>query len=70
MPDSATRLEAWRQGPGGTPELLGISDPGALFVEISASITFDTGDLYQLWLQARNSRGSSEAGSKQNWVAV
>ena len=52
------------------PELLGIGEPGALFVEISASITFDAGDLYQLWLQARNSRGSSEAGPKQNWVAV
>jgi hypothetical protein len=51
-------------------EQLAIGETGALFVEIPASITFDAGDLYQLWLQARNSRGSSEAGPKQNWVAT
>ena len=70
LPIGATRLEAWREGPGGMPEQLAIGETGALFVEIPANITFDVGDLYQLWLQARNSRGSSGAGPKQNWVAV
>jgi hypothetical protein len=64
------RLEAWREGPGGMPELLAIGQFGALFVEIPASITFDTGDLYQLRLQARNSQGTSDSGPKQTWVAV
>ena len=69
LPAGATRLEAWREGPGGMPELLAIGNPGELFVEIPATITFDAGDLYQLWLQSRNSRGSSPAGPKQNWTA-
>ena len=70
LPTGATRLEVWREGPGGMPEQLAIGETGALFVEIPATITFDPGDLYQLWLQARNSRGSSEPGPKQNWTAV
>ena len=69
LPLGATRLEAWREGPGGMPEQLAIGNPGELFVEIPATITFDAGDLYQLWLQSRNSRGSSEPGPKQNWTA-
>ncbi len=69
LPAGATRMEAWREGPGGMPELLAIGNPGELFVEIPATVTFDSGDLYQLWLQARNSRGSSPAGPKQNWTA-
>ena len=52
------------------PELLAIGKSGALFVEIPATITFDTGDLYELWLQACNSRGSTTAGPKLNWVAT
>ena len=52
------------------PELLAIGNPGELFVEIPATITFTAGELYQLWLQARNSRGSSPAGPKQNWTAL
>ena len=70
MPNGATRLEAWRESPGGMPELLAIGKPRELFVEIPATITFTTGDLYQLWLQARNSRGSSPAGPKENWAAT
>jgi hypothetical protein len=70
MPDGATRLEAWREGPGGVPELLAIGERGALSVMIPAYITFDVGDLYQLWLQARNSRGSSTPGPKQSWTAT
>lgn len=70
LPAGATRLEAWREGPGGMPELLAIGNPGELFVEIPATITFTTGELYQLWLQARNSRGSSPAGPKENWTAT
>ena len=69
MPDGATRLEAWREAPGGMPELLVIGNPGELFVEIPATITFSAGALYQLWLQARNSRGSSPASPKENWTA-
>jgi hypothetical protein len=70
MPEGATRLEAWREGPGGMPEQLAIGEPGALEVIIPAIITFDAGDLYQLWLQSRNSRGTSAPGPKQNWTAV
>ena len=70
MPTGATRLEAWREGPGGMPELLAIGERGALSVQIPATVTFDIGDLYQLWLQSRNSRGSSPAGPKVSWAAV
>ena len=70
LPAGATRIEIWRQGPGGMPELLIIGAPGELSVTIPANITFDAGDTYQLWLQARNSRGVSPAGPKQSWVAV
>ena len=69
LPAGATSLEAWREGPGGMPERLAVGERGALFVEIPANITFDLGDLYQLWLQARNGEGSSPAGPKQNWTA-
>lgn len=70
LPLGATRLEAWREGPGGRPEQLAIGETGALFVVVPAIITFDAGDLYQLWLQARNSRGTSVPGQKQSWVGV
>ena len=70
LPAGATRLEAWREGPGGAPELLAFGEPGALSVVIPAHITFDAGDLYQLWLQARNGQGTSPAGPKQAWVAA
>lgn len=70
MPEGATRLEVWRQGPGGTPELLQVGEPGELSVQIPAGITFDPGDMYQLWLQARNSKGTSAPGPKQSWTAV
>ena len=70
LPPGATRLEAWREGPGGMPERLAIGERGALSVVIPANITFDAGDLYQLWLQASNSKGPSPAGPKQSWVAA
>ena len=70
LPEGATRLEAWREGPGGTPELLAVGETGALSITIPATITFDPGDLYQLWLVARNSKGTSEPGPKQSWLAV
>lgn len=70
LPDGATRLEFWREGPGGMPELLSLGEKNALSVQIPATVTFDIGDLYQLWLQARNSRGSSPAGPKVSWEAV
>ena len=69
LPEGATRLEAWREGPGGMPELLAVGEPGELSVQIPATITFDPGDMYQLWLQARNSKGSSGPGPKQSWEA-
>jgi hypothetical protein len=69
LPGDATRLTAWRQGPGGMPELLAIGGRGELSVVIPAAITFDSGDLYQLWLTGRNSRGDSAPGPKQNWLA-
>ncbi len=70
LPAGATRLEAWREGPGGMPELLAVSGRYALSVVVPATITFDEGELYQLWIQSRNSRGSSAAGPKVNWVAA
>ena len=70
LPAGATRLEVWREGPGGMPERLAIGEKGALSVVIPANITFDVGDLYQLWLQATNSKGASPASPKQSWVAV
>jgi hypothetical protein len=70
MPEGASRLAAWREGPGGMPEQLAVGDPGALEVMIPASVTFDAGDLYQLWLVALNSKGPSEPGPKQNWTAT
>ena len=68
MPVDATALELWRQGPGGAPELLAVGARGALFVVIPAQYTFDTGDVYQLWLQGRNGRGPSLPGPKQSWL--
>ena len=69
MPEGGTRFEAWRQGPGGMPELLAVGERGALSVQIPASVTFDTGETYQLWMQTRNSRGSSGPGPKTTWQA-
>jgi hypothetical protein len=70
LPAGATRLEAWRVGPGGMPELLLTAGPGATSIIIPATITFTPGHLYQLWLVALNSRGRSAPGPVQNWTAV
>ena len=70
LPTGATRIEAWREGPGGMPEQLAVGETDALSIMIPATITFDPGDLYQLWLVARNSKGTSEPGPKQSWLAV
>lgn len=70
MPVNATRVEAWRQGPGGAPELLAVGEVGEMSVMIPAEYTFTTGEVYQLWLQGRNGRGTSEPGPKENWTAV
>lgn len=69
LPPDATRLEAWRQGPGGAPELLAVGERDATEVTVPAEFVFDVGDLYQLWLQARNSLGTSTPGPKQSWTA-
>ena len=69
LPTGATRLEAWREGPGGMPEMLAIGLPGETSVTVPNTITFDPGDMYQLWLQARNSRGTSAPGPLQSWTA-
>lgn len=69
LPTGATRLEMWRQAPGGMPEQLAIGAAGALSVAVPDGITFETGVTYELWLQARNSKGSSGPGPKQTWTA-
>lgn len=70
LPTRATRLEAWRLGPGGAPELLIIGARLATEVVIPAEYTFDAGKLYQLYFKAHNSEGSSEAGPSVSWTAV
>lgn len=69
LPVEATRLAAWRQGPGGAPEELGIGEAGALSVTIPAAITFDAGDRYQLWLTGLNSKGHSPPSPHVAWTA-
>lgn len=69
LPASATRLEAWHLGPGSAPERLAVGETDAAFVIIPADITFDPGKTYQLWLTARNSRGTSPASPVQTWLA-
>ena len=69
LPLGATRLEAWRVGPGAMPELLLTAGPGATDIIIPATITFTPGGLYQLWLVALNSKGRSTPGPVQNWLA-
>ena len=69
LPPGATRLEAWRVGPGAMPELLLTAAPGATEITIPATLTFTPGGLYQLWLVALNSRGRSAPGPVQNWHA-
>lgn len=70
LPNWATRLEMWRQAPGGMPEQLAIGAVDALSVPVPSGITFETGVIYQLWLQARNGKGSSGPGPKQTWTAT
>lgn len=70
LPLGATRIEAWRVGPGSMPELLLTAGPGATSILIPATITFTPGGLYQLWLVALNSKGKSGPGPVQNWTAT
>jgi hypothetical protein len=56
-----------RLGPGGIPEMLGT---GTTSIIIPAAITFTPGNLYQLWLVALNSKGSSAPGPVRSWTAV
>lgn len=70
MPAGGSRLETWRTGPGGMPELLLTTAPGEVNVLIPATITFTPGGLYQPWLVAVNSKGPSAPGPVQNWTAV
>ncbi len=67
---SATRLVAWRLGPGGAPEQLATGEFEALEVAISADITFTPGSLYQLWVTAKNGRGQSEPSPAVSWTAA
>ena len=46
LPPAATRLEAWRVGPGSMPELLVTGSPGITSLSIPATITFTPGGLY------------------------
>ena len=70
LPPGATRLEAWRVGPGSMPELLLTAGPGTTAIIIPATITFIPGELYQLWLVAINGKGRSAAGPVRNWTAA
>lgn len=70
LPPGATRLEAWRVGPGGRPELLHTGLPGETALIIPAAITFIPGTLYQLWLNALNGKGRSAPGPVQSWTAA
>lgn len=69
LPAGATRLDAWRLGPGGAPEKLATGAFNEPFVQIPASVTWDAGDLYQLWFTARNARGISDPGPSVSWTA-
>ncbi|MEK0451650.1 MAG: hypothetical protein RL088_3918 [Verrucomicrobiota bacterium] len=68
MPPHATRLEVYRQAPGGAPELLVIGEPGQTTITIPAMYVFTAGVTYQVWLQGRNSRGTSAPGPMQEWL--
>lgn len=68
LPAKATRLEAWRQAPGGMPELLARGTRGATSLMIPANILFLPGITYQLWLTAANSRARSEPGEMISWM--
>ena len=68
MPDRASRLEVYRLGPGGAPELLVVGESGATSVVIPAIYIFTPGSLYQLYMKGRNGRGSSEAGPSVSWT--
>ncbi len=69
LPDRATRLEAWRIGPGGAPELLAVGETGATSVVIPAMYIFTPGSLYQLYVKGRNGRGAGEASPSVSWTA-
>lgn len=69
MPASATRLEAWRLGPGGAPERLAVGEADEPAVAIPSMYTFDAGETYDLWLTARNSKGTSAPGPVTVWTA-
>lgn len=69
LPPDASRIEAWRQGPGSAPERLAVGAPGDLSVEIPAIYIFDHLKTYDLWLQARNGEGTSLPGPKTTWTA-
>ena len=69
LPANATRLELWRQAPGGAPEMLLVGESGALALVVPAAYTFAAGTTYGLWLQGRNGRGTSAPGPVQSWTA-
>ena len=69
MPARATRLQAWRIAPGGMPEMLHTGISGETFVTIPNTITWTSGELYQLWLLALNGSGESVPGPVQTWTA-
>ena len=69
LPARATRLEAWRIGPGGAPELLAVGEAGATSVTIPAMYTFQSGSLYQLFVKGRNARGAGEPSPSVSWTA-
>lgn len=68
MPPNATRLVAYRQGAGDAPELLAEGAPDELTVGIPSSYLFNPGESYDLWLAAKNARGTGPKGPVVVWV--
>lgn len=52
-----------------TRRITGHGEFGEAEVNIPASVAWDRGDLYQLWLTARNARGASDPGPPVSWTA-
>ena len=68
MPARGSRLQAWRTAPGGMPELLVTGTFGETSIVIPATITWESGRFYQVWLVAVNSTGSSPHSPVQSWT--
>ena len=50
-------------------EQLATGAPGETTIQIPVTITWVSGGLYQIWLVALNSKGTSAPGPIQSWTA-